>query len=59
MAAKPLKPGTPAPDSGQYKVVGPRGGDKGREVTSTKDNPLPPAPKGDGYILVDKTKHLK
>ena len=57
MSAK-LSPGTRAPKSGQYKVVGPRGGDKGREVTSTKGNPLPPTQNpGEGYILVDPTKH--
>lgn len=55
-----LKPGTPTPKSGQYNVVGPRGGDKGREVTSTKGNPLPPTQKpGEGYKLVDPTKHKK
>jgi hypothetical protein len=36
-----LKPGTPAPRSGQYEVVGPRGGRMRREVTSTKNHPLP------------------
>jgi len=54
---KPLKPGTPAPKSGQYELVGPHGGSQGREVTSTEGNPLPPAPKGQGYVLVDPTKH--
>jgi hypothetical protein len=55
-----LNPGTPTPKSGQYGVVGPRGGDKGREVTSTKGNPLPPTQKpGDGYVLKDATKHKK
>lgn len=58
--ADKLKPGTPAPKSGQYGVVGPRGGDKGREVTSTKGNPLPPTQKpGEGYKLNDPTKHKK
>jgi len=58
MNSKKLTPGTPAPKSGQYKVVGPRGGDEGREVTSTKGNPLPPTQKtGEGYVLVDVTKH--
>lgn len=58
--SKPLKPGTSTPKSGQYAVVGPRGGDKGREITSTKGNPLPPTQKpGNGYKLVDPTKHKK
>lgn len=54
-----LSPGTPTPESGQYGVVGPRGGRReGLEVTSTEGNPLPPTPKpGLKYVLVDKTKH--
>lgn len=52
-----LKPGQPAPKSGQYETIGPRGG-KGHEVTSTKGNPLPPAEKpGSTYKLVDATKN--
>lgn len=56
----PIKPGEEAPTSGQYKVVGPRGGDLGREVTAVQGKPMPPtqAP-GQGYILADKTKHKK
>jgi len=50
---KKLTPGTPAPVSGQYKVVGER-----REVTAVKDKPLPPGRKpGTKYVLADKTKH--
>lgn len=53
------KPGETTPASGQYVVVGPRGGERdGREVTSTAGNPLPPTQEaGDRYKLVDKTKH--
>lgn len=59
MSKKPiLNPGQATPRSGQYGLVGPRGGDLGSEVTSTKGNPLPPTPKpGQGYRLVDPTKH--
>ncbi len=58
MANKTKKPGQPAPTSGQYGVVGTRGGDTGREVTAVKGKPLPPTPKpGQTYTLVDKTKH--
>ncbi len=56
--SKALKPGTATPCSGQYERVGPRGGSTGVEVTSTRGNPLPPSEKpGQGYVLVDPTKH--
>lgn len=52
-----LKPGQHAPASGQYQIIGPRGG-KGNEVTSAKGNPLPPTQKpGSTYNLVDPTKN--
>lgn len=52
------KPGQKAPVSGQYGVIGPRGGKTGTEVTVTKGETLPPTPKPDqGFVLVDKTKH--
>lgn len=52
-----LKPGQPAPKSGQYQQVGPRGG-RGPEVTSVKGEPLPPTPTpGSTYDLVDPTKN--
>lgn len=50
---KPLKPGTPAPTSGQYR---PKGG--GDEVTVPKGHRLPPGPrKGTGWVNVDPTKN--
>jgi len=52
---KGLRPGTPAPDSGQF-----RNSKTGGEVTSVKGKPLPPSPvKGTEYNLVDPTKHAK
>lgn len=55
-----LPPGTPAPESGQYQRVGPRGGFIPGEVTSTEGKPLPPSLKpGQGYVLVDPTQHRK
>ena len=55
-----LKPGQPAPTSGQYERIGIRGGHTGQEVTSVKDEPLPPTPKpGQTYNLVDPSKHSK
>jgi hypothetical protein len=53
-----LTSGTAAPKSGQYGLVGPRGGNTGLEITAVKGKPLPPTPKaGMGYELVDATKH--
>jgi hypothetical protein len=52
------RPGEIAGTSGQYELVGPRGGRRGLEVTVTKGEPFPPTPEpGLGYILNDKTKH--
>jgi len=54
---KGLKPGNPAPASGQYQQIGPRGG-AGKEVTVTRGEPLPPTPtSGSTYKLVDRTKN--
>jgi len=58
MSKKIFKPGQTAPRSGQYGLIGPRGGQTGAERTVTKGEPLPPTPKpGMGYTLVDPTKH--
>jgi hypothetical protein len=60
MATKPkLTPGTPAPVSGQYVKVGPRGG-LGTEITAIKGKPLPPTHKaGTTYQVADVTRHAK
>lgn len=56
----PLRPGTPAPVSGQYPVQGPRGGNTNTEVTAVKGRPLAPTPKpGQTYGKPDATKHRK
>lgn len=53
-----FKSGEITPRSGQYALIGPRGGAKGTEVTSVKGKPLPPTPSaGQAYRLVDPTKH--
>lgn len=55
-----LKSGQKVPTSGQYEVIGPRGGRTGREVTLVKGESAPPTMKsGQKMILVDKTKHKK
>ncbi|MDR6861426.1 hypothetical protein [Variovorax guangxiensis] len=53
--SKTLKPGTPAPKSGQYQNPG-----TGNEVTGVKGKSLPPTPRpGQGYKLVDPTTHKR
>ncbi len=55
---KNLKPGQKAPISGQYLVVGPRGGKTNKEVTSIKGKILPPTTQtGQTYIPVDPTRN--
>lgn len=56
--AKPYKPGQKVPLSGQYGIIGPRGGKTGEERTLVKDEVFPPTPKkGMTYTLDDPTKH--
>jgi hypothetical protein len=56
MSSKSWKPGEKAPRSGQYQIVGPRGG-KGPERTVVKDEPFPPTRRqGEEFVLVDPTK---
>lgn len=53
-----LKPGTKAPASGQYGVIGPRGGKINHEVTVVKGEPMPPTQKsGQRYVLNDRTNN--
>lgn len=54
-----VKPGTKAPQSGQYQIIGPRGG-KGPERTVVRNEPLPPTPLPNShYKIVDPTRHKK
>lgn len=55
---KVLKPGEKPPLSGQYEIIGPRGGRTGEERTIVKREPLPPTPKpGQGYRPVDPARN--
>jgi hypothetical protein len=48
---KLYRPGQPAPFSGEYQIVGPKGG-LGPERTVPKGHPLPPTPSpNSGYII--------
>jgi hypothetical protein len=52
MTQRVYRPGEKAPVSGEYEIVGPRGGDTGKERTSIQGEPLPPTPKpGQGYVV--------
>ncbi len=58
MTPKKLTPGTPAPASGQYEIVGPRGGRTGVERTVVPGEPLPPTPHaGETYRIADRTNN--
>ena len=56
--SKPIKPSQPAPFSGQFGVVGPKGGKTNQEITAIQGKPLPPTPKpGMGYVLNDASNN--
>lgn len=59
MTRRGVKPGSPAPKSGQYVEVGPRGGAHGsNETTAVQGKPMPPTSSpGSTWVLVDPTKH--
>ena len=52
------KPGQPAPKSGIYDMVGPRGGPTGEQKVSTQHKPLSPTDKrGQGYVMARPAIH--
>lgn len=54
----PLKPGQKAPVSGQYEIIGVRGGHSGVERTVVRGEPLPPTPTpGQTYRVSDPSKN--
>ena len=55
---KKFKPGEKAPASGQYEIIGSRGGETGEERTVVRGEPLPPTPgPGQSYRIVDRSKN--
>jgi len=60
MARATFSPGEKAPLSGQYGIIGPRGGRTGEERTVVEGEPFPPTVKPKQcYILIDATKHRR
>lgn len=60
MSDKLYKPGQKAPRSGQYEIIGPRGGKTGVERTVVRGEPLPPPEsRGQQFRLTDPTKHRR
>ena len=58
MSSKDLKPGQKAPYSGQYEIIGSRGGRTREERTVVRSEPLPPTPSaGQRFRLVDRTRN--
>ncbi|RZF25447.1 hypothetical protein EVC45_33495 [Paraburkholderia sp. UYCP14C] len=55
--AEKLKPGQIAPRSGEYGIVGSRGGKTGEERTAVKGKPMPPTPKAGQSYSMDRPAH--
>ncbi len=55
---KDLKPGQPAPASGLYQRIGPRGG-RGPEVTAEKGKTLPPTQAPGSTYKLKRPAHNK
>ncbi len=59
MTKQIFKPGMKSPFSGEAKIVGPRGGDTGKERTVDRGEKFPPTPEhGQGYV-VSRRAHNK
>lgn len=57
MPRETVKPGEAAPKKGEYPVVGPRGGDRGKSVTiPDKGTTMPPTEKPGEKFVVPKKK---
>ncbi len=53
-----FKPGAKAPVSGEYEIVGPRGGRTGEERTVSKGEVLPPTPtRGESYRISRRARN--
>ncbi len=57
--SKTFKPGQISPFSGEAKVIGPRGGETGHEVTVDRGERFPPTPKAGEEYKVSRRAHNK
>lgn len=55
--SKTYKPGEQAPISGEFGIVGPRGGETGQERTAIRGRPLAPTPKPGQRYVIDRPAH--
>jgi hypothetical protein len=54
---EPLKPGQPAQQSGIYEIIGPRGGQTGKERTIVQGEPMPPTPQSGQRYRLSRPAH--
>jgi hypothetical protein len=54
---KTFSPGERAPVSGEFEIIGPRGGDTGQERTAIKGKTLPPTPKAGQKYVIHRPAH--
>lgn len=59
MAKRIFKPGMISPFSGEAKVIGPRGGKTGHEVTVDRGEKFPPTPEKNQKYEVSRRAHNK
>lgn len=56
--SKHVKPGETVPASGLYGIIGPRGGETGKQRTMAKGETAPPTPKpGESYRIAERAKN--
>ena len=57
-SSKRVRPGERVPASGLYQIIGPRGGETGKERTMARGETAPPTPKpGESYRIAERAKN--
>ena len=53
-----VKPGQTVPASGLYQIIGPRGGETGKERTMARGETAPPTPRpGESYRIAERARN--